>query len=105
MSDPESHEGSPPEPQLESDAELDSLDARKMAGLLKQAMGEDLVREPRPLLAGVQRKIRQRSRGKFYGDGWSTTDARISYILVAVVMLLILGVAYFALGPVDIAPK
>jgi hypothetical protein len=104
MSDPESHEGSREEPQP-GDAELDSLDAKKMAGLLKQALREDLVPEERPILAGVQRKIRQRSRGKFYGDGWSTTDARISYILVAVVMLLILGVAYFALGPVDISPK
>jgi len=88
-----------------SDPELESLDGQKMASLLKQAMGGALPSEASPLLAGVQRKIRQRSRGKFYGDGWSTSDGRMSYILVAVLMLVILGVAYFALGPVDIAPK
>jgi hypothetical protein len=104
MSDPESRERSERD-EAEPEVDVDSLEGRKMAGLLKQAMGESLPEAPRPLLAGVQRKIRQRSRGKFYGDGWSTTDSRISYILVAVVMLLILGVAYFALGPVDISPK
>jgi hypothetical protein len=103
MSDAENRDASPKE-SADAEAELDSLDGRKMAGLLKQAMGEAASPANKPLLAGVQRKIRQRSQGKFYGDGWSTSDARTSYILVAVIMLFILGVAYFALGPVDIAP-
>jgi len=51
------------------------------------------------VLRGVQRKIRERSRGKFFGDGWSTSPSRTSYGLVALVMLLILAVAYFALSP------
>ena len=29
----------------------------------------------------------------------------MSYLLVAVVMLVIMGIAYFALGPVGIAPR
>jgi hypothetical protein len=102
MSDPDSPKAA--DRPLESEAELESVDARKMADLLKHAMGQEAAPE-RPLLVGVQRKLRQRSRGKFYGDGWSTTDARVSYALVAAIMLLILGVAYFALGPVGIAPK
>jgi hypothetical protein len=57
---------------------------------------------PPDVLRGVQRKIRQRSRGKFFADGWSTTNARFSYVLVAVVMLIILGVAYFALAWVTV---
>jgi hypothetical protein len=101
MSDSESRERNAPE-----EAELDSIESKKLSGLLKQAMGEPLTHDPRPLLQGVQRKLRQRSRGKFYGDGWSTSNTRINYILVAVIMLLILGVAYFALGPIDVAtPK
>jgi hypothetical protein len=106
MSDPDNREGLPTDSPAETDAELDSLEGRKMAGLLRQAMGHAVPDEPKPLLSAVQRKIRQRSRGKFYGDGWSTSDARVSYILIAVIMLLVLGVAYFALGPVEIAaPK
>jgi hypothetical protein len=54
------------------------------------------------LLRGVQRKIRQRSRGKFFADGWSTSQSRVSYALVAAIMLVIIAVAYFALGPVGI---
>jgi hypothetical protein len=63
-------------------------------------------KEPAPaLLRGVQKKIRQRSRGKFFADGWSTTQSRINYALVALVMLVVIGVAYLALGPTGIAPR
>jgi hypothetical protein len=54
------------------------------------------------ILRGVQRRIRKRSRGKFFADGWSTTDAKVSHALIALAMLLVLVVAYFALGPVGI---
>lgn len=47
----------------------------------------------------MQRKIRQRSKGKFYGDGWSTSDSKVNYLIVALVMLVLIGVVYFALGP------
>jgi hypothetical protein len=51
------------------------------------------------LLPGVQKRIRRRSRGKFFGDGWSTSQARVSYVLVALITLLLVAMAYFALGP------
>ena len=54
------------------------------------------------LLEGVQRRIRRRSRGKFFADGWSTGQARIGYVLVALVTLLLVLVAYYALGPMDV---
>jgi hypothetical protein len=58
------------------------------------------------LLGGVQRKIRQRSRGRFYADGWSTGRAAVStYIVTALLMLGILLVAYFVLMPAFPAPK
>jgi len=50
----------------------------------------------------VQRKIRQRSKGKFFSDGWSTASSRVNYALVAVVMLLIVAIAYFVLGSVSV---
>jgi hypothetical protein len=54
-------------------------------------------------LRGVQKRIRTRSRGRFFADGWSTSEPRVSYALVAVVMLLVMGVAYVVLGPAGIA--
>jgi hypothetical protein len=75
-----------------------------MAALVKRSLAEaERARTPAPsILRGVQRRIRKRSRGKFFADGWSTTDARVSHALIAGAMLLILVVAYFALGPVGV---
>jgi hypothetical protein len=68
-----------------------------MRSLLKRSLAE--AKPETPVLREVQRKIRQRSKGKFFSDGWSTAGSRVNYALVAVVMLLIVAVAYFALGP------
>jgi hypothetical protein len=52
------------------------------------------------LLSGVQKKLRVRSRGKFYGDGWSTAPTpRSTYIVSSIVMLLIIGLVFLALVP------
>ncbi|CAN5250035.1 hypothetical protein BH09MYX1_BH09MYX1_12710 [soil metagenome] len=75
-----------------------------MRALLKRSLAVEPEKLPeKPMLAEVQRKIRQRSKGKFYGDGWSTTGTKVNYAFVAVVMLLIVGLAYFALGPVGLS--
>jgi hypothetical protein len=71
--------------------------------LVKRALAEDtLAKDPPDILRGVQRRIRIRSRGKFFADGWSTTQARNAYLLVAIATLLLVGLAYWALLPVDI---
>jgi hypothetical protein len=58
------------------------------------------------LLSGVQRKIRQRSHGRFYADGWSTSRAAVStYVVTALLMLGILVIAYFVLMPAFPAPR
>jgi hypothetical protein len=88
------------------DEEQDEKDTRAIASLVKRSLGDaSPAKNEGAVLRGVQRKLRQRSRGKFYGDGWSTTNARMSYVLVAIVMLVVMGIAYFALGPVGIAPR
>ena len=75
-----------------------------MRALLKRSIEAATPAAPSDpnILRGVQRKIRQRSRGKFFADGWSTSQSRVSYALVAAIMLVIIAVAYFALGPVGI---
>jgi hypothetical protein len=71
--------------------------------LLKRALSNEALGPSSPdLLQGVQRRIRRRSRGKFFADGWSTGQARLGYVLVALVTLLLVAMAYFALGPMDV---
>ncbi|HWL89260.1 MAG TPA: hypothetical protein VNO21_25830 [Polyangiaceae bacterium] len=57
---------------------------------------------PPRLLPAVQRKLRERSRGKFFGDGWSTSQAHLGHGLIALMMLLIVTIAYFALAPTSL---
>jgi hypothetical protein len=78
----------------------DEKEDNAMRDLLKRSLAPEAApRADKPVLREVQRKIRQRSKGKFFGDGWSTAGSKVNYALVAVVMLLIVAIAYFALGP------
>jgi hypothetical protein len=82
------------EPERESDAVRD---------LVKRALSDDAIAGETPdLLRGVQRRIRKRSRGKFFADGWSTAQSRVGYILVALITLLLVAIAYFALSPMGL---
>lgn len=89
-----------------SDEELRAGESPALAALLKRSFDAQEPRAPlddKKLLTGVQSRLRQRSRGKFYADGWSTTHSRINYVLVALVMLVTIVVVYFALGPTGIS--
>ena len=68
-------------------------------------MGQDEPAVP-DMLSGVQRKIRARSGGKFFADGWSTTrQPPISTFLVtSLFMLAILVLVYLVLSPLAGAP-
>jgi hypothetical protein len=100
MSDRPESEAAGPEAEEEAFAE-DPRDDDAMRALLKRSMSRDAEDAP-DLLAGVQRRIRARSRGKFFADGWSTQQARFSYVLVGLLTLLLVALAYFALSPFDI---
>lgn len=94
-------EASPADDEL-SEAELAQLEeAPALAALLKRSLAveEEAPEKDAQLLASVQRKLRKRSRGKFYGDGWSTTQSRLNYALIAAVMLVTIVAVYLALGP------
>lgn len=88
----------------DDDVKLGDKEEAQVRDLLKRALSnESLGGQGAPdLLAGVQRRIRKRSRGKFFADGWSTGQQRIGYVLVALITLLLVLVAYYALGPVDV---
>lgn len=59
------------------------------------------------VLAGFQRKMRERSQGKFYADGWSTArHAPVNtYFVTSLLMLLALGVIYALLSPLSGRPE
>jgi hypothetical protein len=92
----------PKPPEAPEEGKSLALDAEEdaMAALLRRSLAGGREREGKELdlLRGVQRRIRQRSRGKFFADGWSTSDSRYSYAIVALAMLVVVGVAYFALA-------
>jgi len=69
------------------------------------ALDEELEGEEPDLLAGVQRKIRNRSRGRFYKDRFAQTPSGgLLPILMAGVMLLLVGVAWLMLHYVQVEP-
>jgi hypothetical protein len=87
----------PREPLRAADEEREDDAVR---ALVKRALTGPHATSPPHLLPGVQRRIRKRSRGKFFGDRWSTGQARASYGLVGLITLLVAAVAYLALAPV-----
>ena len=77
----------------------ESLD-ENVKHLLRSALSD---RQPPPadVLGGVQRKLRQRSRGKFYADRWSTEKQPpvLTYLITSLFMLAIVFVIYAVLAP------
>ena len=105
-SDPAAQDPTPPEP--DSDAEElapDAVEDVAIQSLLRKSMVERSPVVVPDLVSGVQKKLRKRSRGKFYADGWSTATSRTSYALVAVAMLLVVAIAYVILGPTGISAR
>ncbi len=98
----------PPDPnepteQTEPAEAADEPESQAMRDLLKRSLSRDAMGVGTPdLLPGIQKRLRRRSSGKFFGDGWSTSQARTSYVLVALVTLLLVALVFFALGPLDV---
>jgi hypothetical protein len=97
-----------------ADVHVEEVEVPALSALLKRSLAAPVepetaapTQEPseqdRALLLAVQRKLRQRSKGKFYADGWSTTHSRVNYALVAGVMLVVIVAVYLAMGPMGIS--
>jgi hypothetical protein len=81
----------------QSSGVLDEVDVRE---LLRSALAPPKGAVAPELLRGVQRRIRTRSRGKFYGDGWSTARSpRSTYLITSILMLILMALVYFILVP------
>jgi hypothetical protein len=102
MSEPdEKPEAPPPTPEDDLDPEaLAVLDEADMKDLLRSALAPPRGAVAPELLHGVQRRLRRRSRGKFYGDGWSTARApRSTYLVTSVLMLVLMALVFLVLVP------
>jgi hypothetical protein len=89
----------PGDDDLDPDAQavLDEVDVRD---LLRSALAPPPGSVAPDLLHGVQRKLRRRSRGKFYGDGWSTARSpRSTYLVTSLLMLVLIGFVFLVLIP------
>jgi hypothetical protein len=88
------HDPSETEPKASSH----DVDEESVRAILKRAK---IPRAPEvDLLKGVQRRIRERSKGRFYGDGWSRSrSATSTYVVTSLLMLVILVLVYFVLVP------
>jgi len=89
-----------------SEPRLDEAGEQDLKAVLKAALRTDDVPPP-DVLGGFQRKVRQRSRGKFYADGWSTSrHAPVNtYLITSLLMLAVLIVAYVLLSPLSGRPE
>lgn len=77
----------------------DDLEARR--AFLSATTGAN--DEPAPdLLPGVQKKLRERSRGRYYRDRFAERGKYATPLLLAIVMALVLGMAWFGLSYVQL---
>ena len=79
----------------------DDPESQAVRALLKRSLARDAEDAP-DLLPGIQRRLRKRSRGKFFADGWSTANTRTTYVLMGLSTLLLVALAYIALGMVEV---
>jgi hypothetical protein len=89
----------PGEPELDEEAQA-VLDEVDMRDILRSALAPPPGAVAPDLLRGVQRKLRRRSRGKFYGDGWSTARSpRSTYLFTSLLMLALILFVFLVLIP------
>jgi hypothetical protein len=76
------------------------------AELLSALKGSSAEEPPPDVLAGFQKKLRERSGGKFYEDGWSTSrhPPKSTYLITSLIMLAVLGLIYALLAPLSGEP-
>jgi hypothetical protein len=87
--------------------EPSAADAEELTADLRSALKGGASEEAPPdVLAGFQKKLRERSGGKFYEDGWSTSrhPPKATYLITSLMMLAVLGIIYALLAPLSGEP-
>lgn len=81
-------------------------ETEELGAELRSALKGAAREEAPDVLGGFQRKLRERSRGKFYADGWSTSrhPPINTYLITSLIMLAVLGIVYALLAPLSGEP-
>lgn len=75
------------------------------SGSFVRDLASPVVSPPPDFLRGVQSKIRRRSRGKFFRNGWTTSPSATVVQIVSLAMLLALILIWILGGPfADVGP-
>lgn len=87
---------------IDNDNERDSLNEGELRNLMRQAFEVEDKAEVPDVLSGVQRRLRDGSSGKFYGDAWSTSrhPPFATYFITSLMMLAVVVIIYAILTPV-----
>jgi len=85
----------------------DDADGTAVRDLIGGALRKEPAERPVDVLAGVQRKLRERSGGKFYGDAWSTARQAptLTFLVTGALMLVVIVVTYALLAPLRGKPE
>ena len=85
---------------------VEEAEDQQMRDMIREALDREPSRPP-DVLGGVQKKIRERSGGRFYDDGWSTTRHApvATYMVTSAVMLAIVLAIYAVLRPLSGDPE
>ena len=73
-----------------------------LGGSLKQVMNDGEARSQSELLPGVQRRLRLRSRGRFYGEEKRRGPSPWPLMIASIGVLMALVVSYILLGHVGV---
>ena len=81
------------------DLALDDVDVKD---LLRAALRPPSTRTSK-IRRGVQERIREQSRGRYYGDGWSVNTApKATFLVTTLLMLLLTLLAWVVLSPIGV---
>ncbi len=87
---------------MDSDARTSNPDS----ALLRDVLDRELGAVP-DVLEGVQKRLRERSGGRFYADEWSTSrhPPTAIYLLTSLLMLAVCGLLYLTMRPLSGDPE
>lgn len=87
--------------------EPEDAEGAALRGFIDGALQREMEERPVDVLGGVQRKLRERSGGKFYGDAWSTARQAptLTFLVTSALMLAVILLTVALLVPLRGRPE
>jgi hypothetical protein len=81
---------------IESSGPHDEREDEAMRALVKRALSAEHLATP-DILRGVQRRLGKRQRRVLHHEGWSTSAARVTFVLIVLFTIIAVAFTYIAL--------